>query len=190
MNNFVFKYFKVKDFTLHLNYLKVKQILLWVIFLLTIYSYRFGYFAKISFYKEYQPFSSTIFCSFILIIITSLAISHVNNLNVKLFTGVIIFISLIQFITPHYIAFIQSKSNYYVLENGLSCKLIRKYNNKVICKIEKDLFLKESVRILDLTKNEYQIEYSKKKEYQFISVEEFCKFTGLNIEQVQPLFIG
>jgi hypothetical protein len=31
-------------------------------------------------------------------------------------------------------------------------------------------------------------EYSK-KEYQFISVEEFCQFTGLKVEQVQPLLI-
>ena len=31
-------------------------------------------------------------------------------------------------------------------------------------------------------------EYSK-TEYQFISVEEFCQFTGLKIEQVQPLII-
>jgi len=30
-------------------------------------------------------------------------------------------------------------------------------------------------------------EYYKKKEHQFVTVEEFCDFTGLKIEQVQPL---
>ncbi|MBC7472247.1 MAG: hypothetical protein H7196_03255 [candidate division SR1 bacterium] len=96
-----------------------------------------------------------------MIILASLTISN-EKFYVKLLTTVILFVSLIQLITPYYISFIQTKSNYYVLENGLNCKLIRKYNNKAICKIEKDLFLKESVRILDLSKNEYQIEYYKK----------------------------
>ena len=29
-----------------------------------------------------------------------------------------------------------------------------------------------------------------KQEHQFISVEEFCNYTGLKIEQVQPLLLG
>jgi lipocalin len=32
-------------------------------------------------------------------------------------------------------------------------------------------------------------EYSKRED-QFISVEEFCQYTGLKIEQVQPFLIG
>lgn len=29
-----------------------------------------------------------------------------------------------------------------------------------------------------------------KQEHQFISIEEFCSYTGLQLEQVQPLIIG
>ncbi len=29
-----------------------------------------------------------------------------------------------------------------------------------------------------------------KKEHQFISIEEFCLYTGLKVDQVQPLLIG
>jgi hypothetical protein len=29
-----------------------------------------------------------------------------------------------------------------------------------------------------------------KQEHQFISVEEFCSYTGLKMEQVQPLLLG
>jgi len=29
-----------------------------------------------------------------------------------------------------------------------------------------------------------------KQEHQFISIEEFCSYTGLKLEQVQPLIIG
>ena len=39
-------------------------------------------------------------------------------------------------------------------------------------------------KLLERIKKEYS-----KKEYQFISVEEFCQFTGLKVEQVQPLLI-
>lgn len=37
-------------------------------------------------------------------------------------------------------------------------------------------------KLLERIKKEYS-----KKEYQFISVDEFCQFTGLKVEQVQPL---
>ena len=30
----------------------------------------------------------------------------------------------------------------------------------------------------------------RKQEHQFISVEEFCNYTGLKMEQVQPLLLG
>ena len=30
----------------------------------------------------------------------------------------------------------------------------------------------------------------KKEEHQFISIEEFCTYTGLKIDQVQPLLVG
>lgn len=33
-------------------------------------------------------------------------------------------------------------------------------------------------------------EYFQKEEHQFITVEEFCRYTGLNIEQVKPMIIG
>ena len=39
-------------------------------------------------------------------------------------------------------------------------------------------------KLIERIKKEYS-----KKEYQLISVEEFCQFTGLKIEQVQPLLI-
>ena len=39
-------------------------------------------------------------------------------------------------------------------------------------------------KLIERIKKEYS-----KKEYQLISVEEFCQFTGLKIEQVQPLII-
>lgn len=39
-------------------------------------------------------------------------------------------------------------------------------------------------KLLERIKKEYL-----KKDYQFISVEEFCQFTGLKVEQVQPLLI-
>jgi hypothetical protein len=39
-------------------------------------------------------------------------------------------------------------------------------------------------KLIERIKKEYS-----KQEYQFISVEEFCQFTGLKIEQVQPLLI-
>jgi hypothetical protein len=29
-----------------------------------------------------------------------------------------------------------------------------------------------------------------KEEHQFVSIEEFCSYTGLKIEQVQPLLLG
>jgi hypothetical protein len=29
-----------------------------------------------------------------------------------------------------------------------------------------------------------------KQEHQFVSIEEFCSYTGLKIEQVQPLLLG
>ncbi len=29
-----------------------------------------------------------------------------------------------------------------------------------------------------------------KEEHQFVSIEEFCNYTGLKIEQVQPLLLG
>lgn len=41
-----------------------------------------------------------------------------------------------------------------------------------------------SRKLLEKIKKEYS-----KKEYQFISVDEFCQFTGLKVEQVQPLLI-
>jgi hypothetical protein len=33
-------------------------------------------------------------------------------------------------------------------------------------------------------------EYLNKEDHQFISIEEFCLYTGLKVEQVQPLLIG
>jgi hypothetical protein len=39
-------------------------------------------------------------------------------------------------------------------------------------------------KLLEKIKKEYS-----KKEHQFISIEEFCQFTGLKVEQVQPLII-
>lgn len=33
-------------------------------------------------------------------------------------------------------------------------------------------------------------EYFKKEEHQFVSIEEFCLYTGLKIEHVQPLLLG
>lgn len=32
--------------------------------------------------------------------------------------------------------------------------------------------------------------YLNKEDHQFISIEEFCKYTGLKVDQVQPLLIG
>ena len=34
------------------------------------------------------------------------------------------------------------------------------------------------------------IEYFKKEEHQFVTVEEFCKYTGIKEEQVKPLMAG
>jgi hypothetical protein len=33
-------------------------------------------------------------------------------------------------------------------------------------------------------------EHLKKQDHQFISIEEFCVYTGLTVDQVQPLLIG
>ena len=33
-------------------------------------------------------------------------------------------------------------------------------------------------------------EYLNKEDHQFISIEEFCKYTGLKVDQVQPLLLG
>ena len=86
----------------------------------------------------------------------------IKNVMSKLCMFYIIFSVCVLSLAPSYLKLIQSDTNYYVLENGLSCKLIRKYNNNAICKVEKDLYIKESVHILDLTKKEYVLEYTKK----------------------------
>lgn len=61
---------------------------------------------------------------------------------------------------------------------------------KRICIYPKDIvrITGKSERYARKLIDKMKIEYSK-NENQFISVDEFCRFTGLKIEQVQPLII-
>ena len=120
------------------------------------------YFLMIPYYKNFLPFSSVILYIFTICLSFVLLLKSKSGTKVKIAAFVLAFIGFAIVFAPWYAFFIQSDTNYYVLENGLSCKLIRKYNNNAICKVEKDLYIKESVHILDLTKKEYVLEYTKK----------------------------
>ncbi len=63
-------------------------------------------------------------------------------------------------------------------------------SNKRICIYPKDIarITGKSERYARKLIDKMKIEFSK-NENQFISVHEFCQFTGLKIEQVQPLII-
>ena len=63
-------------------------------------------------------------------------------------------------------------------------------STKRICIYPKDIvrITGKSERYARKLLDKMKIEYSK-TEYQFVSVDEFCQFTGLKIEQVQSLII-
>lgn len=63
-------------------------------------------------------------------------------------------------------------------------------NTKRICIYPKDIMrvTGKSERSCRKLLEQMKVKYSK-NEHQFISVEEFCEFTGLKIEQVQILII-
>ena len=66
-----------------------------------------------------------------------------------------------------------------------------KFENKRICIYPKDIQLitgksyRQSARMLQKIRKDLN-----KHENEFVSIEEFCLYTSLKIEQVQPLIIG
>jgi hypothetical protein len=64
-------------------------------------------------------------------------------------------------------------------------------NNKRLCIYPKDIqritrkSYRQSIRVLQKIRKELN-----KLQNEFVSVEEFCQYTSLKIEQVEPLIIG
>ena len=66
-----------------------------------------------------------------------------------------------------------------------------KFENKRICIYPKDIQVitgksyRQSARLLQKIRSDLN-----KGENEFVSIEEFCQYTSLKIEQVEPLIIG
>jgi len=66
-----------------------------------------------------------------------------------------------------------------------------KTESKRLCIYPKDIQLitgksyRQSIRLLQKIRTKLN-----KKENEFVSIEEFCQYTSLKIEQVQPLILG
>jgi len=66
-----------------------------------------------------------------------------------------------------------------------------KTDNKRVCIYPKDIqkITGKSYRYSRLLLNEIKTKLNK-QEHQFVSIDEFCRFTGLNIQEVLPLITG